>query len=307
MIEVLLPLCPPTCVALPAPISSPESADGITPSSLPAGPPSDLFGRPLSPASRSAAPGGSKGSGTTVTFGRSFSGSSASAALQRSLENRLKQVFDTDGSIEFSLTWRRTVTPAGRLLCRLAASERRISASGSSGWRSPDSNRRGGSYQDPGKVVARIEAGHQVNLEDQAVLAGWPTPVANDDNKSPEAHLAMKRRMGERDGSGANRTAITSLQVMAQLAGWGTPNTMDYLSSRNLAKRKLKGGCSNLKDQVAGLELASGPPSTSPPAPTAKRGALNPEHSRWLMGYPPAWGSCAPTAMPSSRKPRPHS
>jgi hypothetical protein len=41
----------------------------------------------------------------------------------------------------------------------------------------------------------------------------YPTPTANDDNKSPEAHLRMKQRMGERDGTRANRTAITSLQV----------------------------------------------------------------------------------------------
>ena len=38
----------------------------------------------------------------------------------------------------------------------------------------------------------------------------WPTPVANDDNKTPAAHLAMKERMG------GNRTAITSLQVYVQ-------------------------------------------------------------------------------------------
>jgi hypothetical protein len=61
------------------------------------------------------------------------------------------------------------------------------------------------------------------DLSNMATLAAWPTPVANDDNKTPEAHLAMKQRMGERDGTGANRTAITSLQVMAQLAGWKTP------------------------------------------------------------------------------------
>jgi len=64
-------------------------------------------------------------------------------------------------------------------------------------------------------------------LPRQAALAGWPTPVTNDDNKSVEAHLAMKKRMGERDGTGSNRTAITSLQVMAQVAGWTTPNTAD--------------------------------------------------------------------------------
>ena len=37
-----------------------------------------------------------------------------------------------------------------------------------------------------------------------------PTPVAHDDGKTPEAHLAMKRRMGH------GRKAITSLGVMAQ-------------------------------------------------------------------------------------------
>jgi hypothetical protein len=49
------------------------------------------------------------------------------------------------------------------------------------------------------------------NLADD--VTKWPTPTANDDNKSVEAHLAMKQRMGERDGSNSNRTAITSLSV----------------------------------------------------------------------------------------------
>jgi hypothetical protein len=53
----------------------------------------------------------------------------------------------------------------------------------------------------------------------------WPTATANDDNKTPEAHLAMKKRMGERDGTGANRTAITSLQVLVQT--WPSPRSED--------------------------------------------------------------------------------
>lgn len=107
-------------------------------------------------------------------------------------------------------------------------------------------------------------------------LAGWPTPVANDDNKTPEAHLAMKKRMGERDGSGADRTAITSLQVMAKFT-----NPARLTASGEL----LTGSCAGMSGG----------------------GQLNPEHSRWLMGYPAAWGSCGATAMQSIRTRRPSS
>lgn len=57
----------------------------------------------------------------------------------------------------------------------------------------------------------------------------WPTAVAHDDQKTPEAHLAMKQRMGERDGTHANRTAITSLNVFVQQWGrdWPTPQVHD--------------------------------------------------------------------------------
>jgi len=57
-------------------------------------------------------------------------------------------------------------------------------------------------------------------LNEQAVnLAPWGRPTANDDNKSVEAHLAMKAKMG------GGRKAITSLQVQAQLMdSGGTPN-----------------------------------------------------------------------------------
>lgn len=54
----------------------------------------------------------------------------------------------------------------------------------------------------------------------------WPTPVANDDNKSPEAHMAMKARM-----PGGPRKKPTSLNVMVkgiEAGMWPTPTSSDH-------------------------------------------------------------------------------
>lgn len=123
---------------------------------------------------------------------------------------------------------------------------------------------------------------------------GWGSPTANQPGGTAEQALERKRKAvseGKQLG-----VSVTHLAHQAEIAGWGTPNTLDHMKSSNLEERRKRGGCSNLKDQVAGL------PANGSHAQTEKPGQLNPAHSRWLMGYPPEWDDCAGTGMPSSPK-----
>ena len=65
----------------------------------------------------------------------------------------------------------------------------------------------------------------------------WPTPVANDDNKSPEAHMRMKSNM-----KGGPRKKPTSLNVVVkgvEQGAWPSPNVSDATGSR-LSKSKAR-------------------------------------------------------------------
>lgn len=94
----------------------------------------------------------------------------------------------------------------------------------------------------------------------------WPTAVSQDDQKTPEAHLRMKQRMGERDGTFSNRTAITSLSVKVQT--WPTARQEDGESCGNHpgAVDSLTGAAKTWSTPHA--HNASGPPG----AGTTERG-----------------------------------
>jgi len=88
--------------------------------------------------------------------------------------------------------------------------------------------------------------------------------------------------------------------------GWPTPtsvNREDTVEARAERGKKYGFGPALTLTMAANLCLLGRQVSLSS-APTEKRGALNPEFSRWLMGFPAAWDACAPTAMPSSRRSR---
>ena len=113
--------------------SSPESEDGITLFASPDGG-AGRHGRALAPVSPSVAPAKPGASPILVTYGQRGFGSSASAALQWSLESRLRQRLGSRGSILFQLTWKRRVTPSGRRILQRRALALRSYDRDYSGW-----------------------------------------------------------------------------------------------------------------------------------------------------------------------------
>ena len=89
------------------------------------------------PASPSVAPETKKEKQTNATSGPSGTAYSASAALQQSLESKLRQQLPTGGLTMFIKDWKQKATPLGRQYCQLAVLARPISETDCGLWPTP--------------------------------------------------------------------------------------------------------------------------------------------------------------------------
>ena len=276
------------------------------------------------------------------TFGPSGEISSKSATLQGLLESKLRRKTAEYGSILYRLTWKHWDLPSGRRICALRGSGARISVKGiilqgwpttttrdgkdgqecpnvelncllgrevwMAGWPTATANQPGGTGEQ--HINRKLAMGRKTatitDLSMVAVLAGWPTAKACDGEKNQRTADGAEREM--------LRGKLSDVPGIATLTGWSAPtcpvNTNGnhqagnnrYVTSITDVTRTLQYAIRGKLCRNSGMMLIGSCAEILPESQAG--GPLNPEHSRWLMGFPKEWASCAPTETLSILKRR---
>lgn len=284
---------------MPSSISSQGLQDGQKRSDSPGGRKIERSGQEAAPVSLSQAQENNRALQTNDTSGLNSGDSSKPVALQSFLENRLRQRLEGRGSTLFVLKWKHWDMSSGLPICALRASAHRISANGSTsgptiydlpqtGWSTPSSR----DWKDtPGMATTATnpDGSKRTRLDQlprQAQLTGWPTATVKDSANARNA--TANRSVGSRHHSG--QTLVDAVE----LSGWPTPRANDSTGAK-IPPNRQGGEALKTAAQLTGpLRLtASGEMLTGSSAGIVNGGRLNPDLSRWLMGFPAEWHSSA--------------
>lgn len=213
------------------------------------------------PASRSLSPGSDWARKMTAISGRQLLHSLPSSnPLSACLRTLL--VTSRWASTVCWLTWKRSATPAGRLLYRLVPSTPRTGETGFGLWPTPTATVGGNTCElTPHKGHFLRPSGEKAHLGlDQAVRM-WPTPNVNSLNNRKEYETAG----GDGLQTAVRRDAgILEPTDTVPVKLWPTPTTQDGENN---------GGPSQAM-------------RNTPPLNSVIGGQLNPNWVEWLMGYP---------------------
>lgn len=119
------------------------------------------------------------------------------------------------------------------------------------------------------------------SMEEQAQYANWATPTARDYRSESATDNYNEKRWGHSRGK--------PLSAEATLAAWSTPMANERFRSPEFSE-----GRNPNMTELARLTDSGATPNGST-AQTESPGQLDPDHSRWVMGYNAGHLSCAPT------------